>query len=1034
MLKIAKVKSEKEFYKKYPTEEAFMKAHGKELKKAAMGKAMVYDQLHQLTDFGNPPIAQYGGAVNPNTGMFNMPMSGQSVSRVDTMAAGYGSAAPPEGFGNVEGGGGADAAGIAGAAIGALPGIISGVQAMEAQTQSINKAYQARELSELNLQANSTREKVKRKYVRPEDMILQPGQMGNPSGSGTNFLSKNGRMIGGNPTEIQNMYNPGDMYTDLGFEPMGETLKQFKKGGNLPEAEFGDYFQSSGQAQIGSAAGTAIGSLVGGPLGGMVGGLIGTAAGNLLGGARDARELQREKGKAEMNTQQAAFQQAQQNQFGAYMEQGGKVDVGDEYKWVSHTWQPQTIAKFGEYNVKDLLKPPTDADMLRSGGHLKDEYYTPPSAEAMFTGRPELKPLTMEQGGQMAMGGDLKILEGGKAETISYNPFLPDGGETVMFKGRSHDNGGIPINFGENGVEVEGGEPAVKLENGGEESNMVVFGNMKINKNIADLMGDPKAKGSKFKHYVADIAKNDAKQLKRIDKATDIINNANNNSAAGQLELITAKLIKQGAEAYQKINADRIQEAGIVQNAILDTASQLGVKSDKLAEGKLEKEYDPRMMAKFGAKMETAQNGVLSKKPFDPLRGRRLSTVISDKTKFSNPELTSNLMYPGASRISPGGDQALGDALTFGDPYNQSATSTSLSQYNPITETANTILSQTPTSDKRGVKNNKSKGVTKSSKMPTNRGPLDTSIINLYNPVTLPEAPQSLNRGTLPLNLQDTVSASEDSSLSFGQRALGSLKSLGKGLEKGIDKYGPTVLSNVAPWLRPSNANEALPPDQLYPEYFALATNQLDPVQAQTFQPMLDTPMDISLNDQLNAIDSQSRAAIRAAGQNPSAQAMIMAQTLEAKNKVLGEQTRINAANKIQTYDKNRALLNDAKLKNLQILDNQYVRQAQARSNTKEQTFNALSSIAAKTAQQRAANRNLAVMENMYNFRFTPGGRAINTNAPAQFNVPGASGSQKTTDAKGNDLLPIYNKKGDITGYKVKEARHGSLVKALKNL
>jgi hypothetical protein len=41
ILKIAKVKSEKEFYKKYPTEEAFMKAHGKAFKKAAMGKTMV---------------------------------------------------------------------------------------------------------------------------------------------------------------------------------------------------------------------------------------------------------------------------------------------------------------------------------------------------------------------------------------------------------------------------------------------------------------------------------------------------------------------------------------------------------------------------------------------------------------------------------------------------------------------------------------------------------------------------------------------------------------------------------------------------------------------------------------------------------------------------------------------------------------------------------------------------------------------------------------------------------------------------------
>jgi hypothetical protein len=34
ILKIAGVKSEAAFYKKFPSEEAFMKAHGKEFKKA----------------------------------------------------------------------------------------------------------------------------------------------------------------------------------------------------------------------------------------------------------------------------------------------------------------------------------------------------------------------------------------------------------------------------------------------------------------------------------------------------------------------------------------------------------------------------------------------------------------------------------------------------------------------------------------------------------------------------------------------------------------------------------------------------------------------------------------------------------------------------------------------------------------------------------------------------------------------------------------------------------------------------------------
>ncbi|MFN9897859.1 MAG: hypothetical protein ACK55Z_03490, partial [bacterium] len=74
-----------------------------------------------------------------------------------------------------------------------------------------------------------------------------------------------------------------------------------------------------------------------------------------------------------------------------------------------------------------------------------------------------------------------------------------------------------------------------------------------------------------------------------------------------------------------------------------------------------------------------------------------------------------------------------------------------------------------------------------------------------------------------------------------------------------FEGLGQMALSNILPFLRP-RTKLGLDEEQLYPEYFALATNQLEPVQAQTFQPMLDTPMDISLNDQLNAIDAQSRA------------------------------------------------------------------------------------------------------------------------------------------------------------------------------
>ena len=969
ILKIAKVKSEKEFYKKYPTEEAFMKIHKKEFKKAAMGKAMVYDQLHQLTDFGNPPKFQGGGAAP---------------------AAPAASAAPAFGFTKPESfGSGAAAAGMA--ALQNLDKIIGGVIAIGEQKKAIKKADQSAQLSGLALQSNQTMQQPKNQYVRPEDNLLQPGQLSNPYGSGTNYLAENGTMIGGNPTEIQNTYAPtNDIYNDLGFEPLQETYKQFKHGGHMHKAEFGEYFQDSGQAQIGSAVGQSIGSAFG-PAGAAVGKLLGTAAGNLLGGAKDARKLQEQKDKQALNQSQLAFQQNRsQGPLNAYMKDGG---------WVSHDWQPQKITKFGEYDVEDLLAPPNDADMLRAGGHLKE--YTPPSAAAMFTGRPDM-PMAQD-GVQMAMGGELQVGDGGHLETLSYNPNLP-GGEIGMFRGASHDNGGIQTKFGENEVEVEGGEPAVKLKDGGSEENLVVFGNMKINKNIADLIGDPKSKGMKFKTYVADIAKNDAKQLKRINKGLELVQNADENSAFDHLSLNTGKAMMEGGKAWQKINADKIKEAGIVQDSIHQTAKELGVKNHKLAEGKLEVETDPSMVAEFGTKMKKAQDGS-SLKSF-------LKTPLAERKK-----LAKDLGYT---------DYAGKDLAQQQKLYNLFKKNSGNSKvYTPPTP-VNLV-------DKTGPNYN-------------------WMVNNTPFPRPLPQAVDSSEEEMRPPSIEDMPG---DFSPKKNRKLLNALKKTGNFL----GNNAPGILSNLEPFLRPSNANEDLPPDQLYPEYYALASNQLEPVQAQTFQPMLDSPVDISLNDQIAAVDAQSRAAIRAAGANPAAQAMIMSQTLQAKNKVLGEQTRINQANRMQTYDKNRAALNEAQLRNLQILDQQYVRQAQARSNTREQTLSALSSIAAKTAQQRAVNRKMAVMENLYNFRFDPRGRAINANALQFFNTSGnlSSGSgkgglapdttftydelgriigtRKTKSAAANPSLDeLDNYMGTQKNGGKTKARNSSVVKALKNL
>ena len=687
ILKIAKVKSEKEFYKKYPTEEAFMAKHGKALKKAAMGTAMVDTQLDQLTnftDYNDMPQGKSGIHINPaNKGKFTatkkktgksteelthssnpltrkraifaqnakkwkhadngwsnvanalggftnpgkaatgttpaVPASGGLGDALQGMFGGDPSAFAKDnpngalGAGGQGLGAGAKQAGIG--LLNAAPQILEGIGQMGEQKKAIKKADQMSQISGVTAQAAESRDisKPKNQYVRPEDQMIQGL---NPQGAGTNFLAAYGARIGGNPTEIQNTYNPGNLYSDLGYEPLNDSnVKQFQKGGklisrdkinidsygnqgtafrdifqnpnmtqdttyaydspsamlryntnggnpnayvggrggftsaqpdslakykqllsspfnsndsggikrlasgnyenggDLPTAEFGDYFQNSGQASVGKGAGSAIGSAFFGPVGGMVGGFLGGVAGNLLGGADDANKLANFQSTTKQNTERAALQQgaqAMQAQNKSFMEDGG---------WVSNEWQPQVIASFGEHKVKDLLKPPYDADMLRSGGHLAQVNYTPPSAEAMFTGRRDM-PYQMENGGYMAMGGDLEVHRG-KAEPISYNPFLQDGGETVMFKGPSHDNGGMPISSGNNGVEVEGGEPAVKLADGGSpDGNLVVFGNMKIDDMAANHIGVEASKGKKYKSFINDLSKFESKQNNVVKKGT----------------------------------------------------------------------------------------------------------------------------------------------------------------------------------------------------------------------------------------------------------------------------------------------------------------------------------------------------------------------------------------------------------------------------------------------------------------------------------------------------------------------------------
>ena len=603
-------------------------------------------------------------------------------------------------------------------------------------------------------------------------------------------------------------------------------------------------------------------------------------------------------------------------------ENGGQTSP---YKWVSHTWQPQVIASFGGHNLKDLLKPPHDADMLRAGGHLKA--YTPPSAAAMSTERPI-----------MQMGGELQTHWGGYAEPMSYNPYLPDGGETVMFRGQSHDesdgrgNTGIGITYGDNPVEVERGEPAMKLKDGSNpDSNLVVFGNLKIPKSYLPFLGND-AKGKKFKTYVADLSKKENNQNKKIDNATKMLEDLEVSTPIDRMTLNSLQYTMLGANSKLKEIADKKMAAASLQNAINDTAEEMGIVADDLARGKVKIDKE--------AFKDTAQGGKKLKKvsalPNVPAGQQKGDVFYGDVTQADFEAMMARNPWYDWANFDPSSDA---DVRDFQKAFNREAKKLGV----------DTRLQVDGDFGEQTVSAESLYGESK---------PIPTIPGGTLNISRLQEPPQQAPAGTPAYSVTP-----------YKRNTL-------------VD-----VLGQAMPYLRPTDS-ESLNPMQLMGEMYALSTNQVEPVQAQTVQPQLSSPYDISLQDILNENEATYRSQQRMVGYNPAIQGQLSAQKYAANQKVLAEQFRLNQAKRDQVYGENRNLLNQFGLQKLNIFDRQYVRQAEALSKTKATTQAALNSIGDKFLRNRLENRTLATMENLYNYRYDPRFRAINMNAPFQPQMP----------------------------------------------
>ena len=984
--------------------------------------------------------------------------------------------------------------------------IYEGFQALKAEKAARKDAEQQKVVSDVTLAASKTRpEEIKRKYVRPEDIENTGEEFFPIYGVGTNVLARNGMrlqsggMIGGNPTEIQNTYGDGNsIYDDLGYEPLIDynQQKSFRHGGRLYQMQDGgaatggatagggaDWGAISGMAtnigqtatggqnaggQIGSTVGSTAGMLIGGPVGGAIGGFVGGMAGNLL--DTNPKRTKQFQGQTKRNITQmglnSGFQSVNAGNA-SYVRNGGDIPSYEDGGYMNPEYNPQVITMFGDHDAEDFADY---ANKYRAGGHLKS--YTPPSERAMET---------YEDGGEITsygMGGQLKTHWGGEAETMSYNPYLPGSGETVVFRGQSHTdsdgkgNTGIGITYGENPVEVERGEPMFEMESGGEinpetgepENTGVVFGNMKVDKKIASQINDPDLmeianiyNGKKFKNIGIDLSKQEAKQNKIIDKNSKLLDSFKVESSLDKAKLAGFQAMLEGADAKLRNIANTKITLANYQNAINDTKEELSdaigenLSAEDLARGYIKLDKDPVTKdAKWGGNIAkkakagatTTDETTSPPKSFKSEReaaaagyrkgedGKYYRTIKKFSTKDTETKSADALGYiPAGQKKSDSGLWGKVTPEQFEETKRANAWYPGWSTFDP--------------KNKADVKNYQRAFNARAKEMGSSANITDDGDFGEQTvSARIAEAKKSE-----PATTEETLTAMVDEPNNPGME------------EKSKFPWWAMLGNTALNYLRPTD-QEALDMAQLYPEMYAMSSNQLEPVPTQGYQPELGVPYDISFQDQLNANQADYRAMQRVAGYNPAAQANLNAQKYQANQKVLGEQFRANQAMKDKVYGENRNILNQAKLTNLGIYDKQYERQAQALSNTKATTQAALSSISDKYAKNKLENRKLSIYENMYNYRFGKSGRAQSYN-PLQFfdtEMSGgkssggrglASGKEYTYDANGNIIGVRNSDKDSVTDYDLeavggikgkngmstkKNYKNSSVVRAFKNL
>ena len=838
--------------------------------------------------------------------------------------------------------------------------IVEGIGKIKTQKDTLKDLKQMTAVSDIMLRAAQTRpEEIEREYVRPED-IQNTGEEFFPIyGVGTNVLAKN-----------------GGMFNNPGYVPLNNVnkTKNFQEGGDFPwqavsdqasSLFFGDKSERDAGTAIGGGIGRAVGTAFFGPVGGAIGSFVGGGIGDLV--DRNDRRQRMERKKIDKNVKELTYSQL-----------GPAVQAG----YASH---------------------------MKDGGIVKNP--------------------------------DLKTVWGGKAKAVAYNPYA--GGESIYFEGNSHDKKdpktgqtGIGVAYGpqsvaanEAVVEVEN-EPAQILEDGGNQENLVIYGDLKIPKEYSEEIGDPDAGGKKFKHYVNNLNDEEARINKQMGTAVENAGDTEN-TKWGELVRSTSDAIINGGDMKLQNIANKKMILADLQEALNDTFKERGIDGNSfISKGEIKAVKDTEEYAKNGGKMETytdyAEDGTKVKKlrkiekelhkasKMHKSQAERIGKMVkaedgAEIPKAQNSETLELNELPVKFKTKEEAIEAGYEEFPEGSGKFRKVKVEATEEVEGQDATGSDI-GEMPANQKYDDRTGLAGGVTEADyeKLVKENPWFDWNNFDRRKKEDVKRFQREFNKRNKDAGIDvslsvDGIIGQETASARFTeavdpQDAQDPEYEYAEVEEDIVTTDTTTTLQLRTPFdadllrrLFERDVDNDLDYNQILPEMTAASQNQLEPVYAQTFQPRLRVPYDISLQDQRNVVNSQYRAMAQnpLLANNPAALAAAQAPFFDALNSINAEQFRQNQAMKDTVYTGNLEAINNANILNMGIYDQQQERQAQAVANTKETNLEIAKSIADKYQKNKLENRREKVLRELYpNFRFGEDLDLFNQGS-AVFNIPG---------------------------------------------